>query len=284
MARQIVKDPKAKKRKRGKAAGNGDVAVRAKLPAARKSARNPTEQPLGPPDFLPHAGAPPFLLTGGSSPEFPAGLVTTSLSGAVIAALPWPQGLCPALEKQGKPARAVPARKTAPAAKTGANRKPRAKPPKAPSRAKPASLRQETGETAVHLLQADEPLVRTPSLRPPEQQSASLSDDRAPLSRPASLAPYRKGGVIAVIGFWLRDAGRWLGATTPRRKPAGRTKKRKPGPIMAHKPLLPVHPAPREESLAELRAENARLRLELEAMLAVQEERNAAAAAAASVP
>ena len=77
-----------------------------------------------------------------------------------------------------------------------------------------------------------------------------------PLPRSAALTPYRKTGLFGLIGSWLRIATRQAATGV-----AGSVRR----------PKLQANPRRQIDELAKLRAENARLRHQLEAMLSFQE-------------
>ncbi len=207
----------------------------------------------------------PFLRHEDFPPRFPSGLVRPQPLGAAITTMPWPAAPAPALKAEAikeKPATAKRKRATKvklakkPKLKTKAKVKTTAK--TAPKVRKPAKLRAiALPEPALALPKESEPLVSAvpaPDDRTPPPRSADLP-------RSAALAPYRKGGFLALISFWLRDTGRWLarGSAKPRGKPKPAARKTAPTP-----------PAPRPNEMALLRAENERLRLQLEAMMAMR--------------
>ena len=75
----------------------------------------------------------------------------------------------------------------------------------------------------------------------------------APLPRSASLAPYRKGGLIDAIGFWLRSKARVAAARLSASKALA-------------KRVAPAQFAPKDE-LTVLREENERLRLQIDGLM-----------------
>ena len=77
-----------------------------------------------------------------------------------------------------------------------------------------------------------------------------------PLPRSAALTPYRKTGLFGLIGSWLRIATRQAATGV-----AGSVRR----------PKLQANPRPQIDELAKLRAENARLRRQLDALLSFQE-------------
>ncbi len=89
--------------------------------------------------------------------------------------------------------------------------------------------------------------VRSPQSPPPEPL--------APLPRKASLAHYRKGGLIEAIGFWLRTATRRAKAKLGASKVLSQS----------------VEPANEASELAELKEENERLRRQLDALLTLSD-------------
>ena len=127
-----------------------------------------------------------------------------------------------------------------------------AKPRKSAPRRKPANA-------------ALPPAIALPSEVPaaPTEQLPITPLSITPLPRSASLAPYRKTGLFGLIGSWLRIATRQAtsGLAGSVRRPNMKPKARKPAGQFR---------APFDE-VAELRAENARLRSQLEALLALQE-------------
>lgn len=90
----------------------------------------------------------------------------------------------------------------------------------------------------------------------------------APLPRSVALAPYRKGGLLDLIGFWLRDASRRATARLLQGTGGKQESRRK-------RAWLPTRrrSTPSSDDFAALRAENERLRQQLEALLALQEGR-----------
>lgn len=144
---------------------------------------------------------------------------------------------------------------TAPIPKAKAKRKPRPKRPGKAARKAPAKL----AEVPVIALPArPEPLVAleaSPSpapLAPPPRRPIALPPHGpiAPLPRRRTLAPWRPAGLAAQLGQWLRDRA----AALTRR-------------VAATSAL-----APPEVELVRLRAENERLRLQIEALLALRPE------------
>ncbi len=133
----------------------------------------------------------------------------------------------------------------------------KAKPPVAKSRpAKPrkSAPRRKPANAALP------PAIALPSEIPAAPAEQLLI---TPLPRSASLAPYRKTGLFGLIGSWLRIATRQAtsGLAGSVRRPNMKPKARKPAGQFR---------APFDE-VAELRDENARLRSQLEALLALQE-------------
>ncbi len=150
------------------------------------------------------------------------------------------------------PPPAKPKRKSKPkrAPKPKATKRQKAKPaaPAAPVIALPAW--PEALVTMAHAAPAA-PLAPPPRLPLPPPQQQPARGPMRPLPRRRTLAPWRPGGLAAQIGFWLRERSRLLaGLLTPRRSQT---------------------PAP-EAELALLRAENERLRLQIEALLALRPE------------
>lgn len=100
-----------------------------------------------------------------------------------------------------------------------------------------------------------EPALFAEPVPPAEPVPARPATPIAPLPRKASLAPYRKGGLIEAIGFWLRTTARRtrakLGASTALAKSVG--------------------PANGASEIEQLRAENAQLRRQIDALLALNE-------------
>ena len=204
----------------------------------------------------------PFIRQIDFPPRFPSGLVRPQPLGAAITTMPWPAAVsAPAPEIEAAKQKPVtPRNKRAPKAKRakkpGLNTKAKTTAKAASKASKSAKLRvvsppeQVAGppEPAILRPRASEPLVSA---------AAPAPDDRTPLPRAASLAPYRKGGFLALITFWLRDTGRWM--TGSKARPKKRTRK-----------TAATRPAPRPNELALLRAENERLRLQLEALMAMR--------------
>ena len=77
-----------------------------------------------------------------------------------------------------------------------------------------------------------------------------------PLPRSAALTPYRKSGLFGLIGSWLRIATRQAASGI-----AGGMRR----------PKMTANSRPQIDELAELKAENERLRRQLEALLSFQE-------------
>ena len=132
-----------------------------------------------------------------------------------------------------------------------------------------APRRQSVAKSVVAKVGADAPALPLPDLETPLAGPALFAEPVAPadpvpappaapiapLPRKASLAPYRKGGLIEAIGFWLRTTARRakakLGAST----------------ALARS----VEPVTAESEIEELKAENERLRRQLEALLVLSD-------------
>jgi len=161
--------------------------------------------------------------------------------------------LAPPAESPPKPRqKAKPKGPAKRAAKPAARKRTRRKP--APRKAvKPKAVASRRPPAAAKI--AEPPAIPLPDLSTPFAEPATAPAPLAPLPRKASLTHYRKGGLIEAIGFWLR--------TTARRAKAK---------LGASKVLArPAEPAGGESTLEELKAENERLRRQLEALLALSD-------------
>lgn len=196
---------------------------------------------------------------GGTSaiPLIPAMLEAAEAEAGLILREPEPAA------KPRKAAKRKPAAKRArkPAArKTAAPKKPARKPAARKARPKAsasASARREAATeklaAALAVKLAETPAIPLPDLSTPLARTTAAPV--APLPRKASLAHYRKGGLIEAIGFWLRSAGRRFKAKLGASKALAETAK-------------PVSP---ERQIEELKAENERLRRQLDALLALSD-------------
>ncbi len=88
-----------------------------------------------------------------------------------------------------------------------------------------------------------------------------VTNTAAPLPRSASLAPYRKGGLIDAIGFWLRSKARVAAARLSASKALA-------------KRVAPVPAKPKDE-LTVLREENERLRLQINGLMRLEQAKKA---------
>ncbi len=159
--------------------------------------------------------------------------------------------------------------KTLAAAKAGTAKVAEAKPRK---RRAPASTK--TLAAAPESLQPDIPVAAAVVLALPQEAEplaippVQLTGD-IPLPRSVALAPYRKGSfldIVDMVGFWLRGASRRAATRLLARKP----RKKSARPRLAARPAE-HQPAARQDEVAALRADNERLRQQLEALLARQE-------------
>jgi hypothetical protein len=197
----------------------------------------------------PLASTPPFLLRQAEPalPAFPAdirvplhrGAVSYSIdhiySAATATAIAQP-GPPAKSDKSAKPKKPA-AKRTRPAKRTAAKRKPEA----ATQRAVPMP--------AIPLPQAPEPTAELDAIFPPRQ----------PLPRHRAPVPYGSGGLLGQLTSWLRDRSRRAAlllfppAAPPKRKVRARERTKLP-----------------PDEVTRLRAENERLRRQLEALLALQ--------------
>lgn len=154
----------------------------------------------------------------------------------LVSAKPDADALLVRPKRQSKQAAKPAPRKRSAARRTAANAQPKL--------AKPRAARQHKPAVA----------ALPPSISQPADWPATPAElpPITPLPRNASLAPYRKTGLFGLIDSWLRIAKRQAasGIAAGVRRPE----------------LKPKPPAPSDE-VAELRAENERLRRQLEALL-----------------
>lgn len=174
---------------------------------------------------------PPFMLQHGNPPAFPAGLIVPPPRGAVIATVPWPLLPVEASARSGaeKPKRV---RKAASSPKASGPRKPRkssvGKSRAVPGKAKaaPRAATQQptsiTQDTAIPMTNADlldralamqsetADATLPAAIQPPAPATPPPAAGATPLPRSRSLAHPRSHALLDVIGYWLRDAGRWL--------------------------------------------------------------------------
>ncbi len=116
---------------------------------------------------------------------------------------------------------------------------------------------------------APPPLIPPPVFRPNAAPPPPLPRRRAPV-------PWRAGGLFGLLAGWLQDGIRPIAALfAPKPKPkASRKGNRRFRTLPTNRPTNRV-PTPQEE-ISRLRAENERLRLQLEAVLALRERELAA--------
>ncbi len=173
---------------------------------------------------------PAFMLKSGNPPAFPAGLIVPPPRGAVIATVPWPAPaslesaliVLPAkpLRKPASARRSAPRKPRKP--RKSAARKPRAAPRRPKHAAQVASIAPDKQEATVPMLTADlldralamqatpEETAATAAPPPPAPAAPPLAAGVTPIPRSRAIAQHRSNALLDVIGYWLRDAGRWL--------------------------------------------------------------------------
>lgn len=234
-------------------------------------------------------------------PVFPADVTIARPLGPPIISISYPEEPAAGEATAEVPAKAAPkpARKRKAAAKPGAKtrkkkRKSAARPrSRAKGRAKAAKTsqartqsanpaeREQAAATAPDLSMAErQPAVEFTVPELPQEAATDLpfpqeagrltaavpaqADPEVPLPRSVALAPYRKGGLFDLIGYWLRDASRRAASRLLSGKTEKQPARRKRGWLSGRRS------SPSRENLAVLCAENDRLRSQIEALLALQ--------------
>lgn len=218
----------------------------------------PTARPA-----LPPAQAPAFLLRAPQA--FPADVIIPPHRGAVTqelaapaAAAPEPPALFAVPEKPAAPPRKkkAAAKRRKPAKRVRAVKGRGAK--KTGTATPSAAVAPTHGETIFAMPPLAEPLVDDRTPMPREVQ---------PLPRSRALARPPRGGMLGAIAQWIGSGLIWLIESGPR-----------PAPAKGMAPRQRAQQRASTDEMARLRAENENLRLQLEALLALQERRSAAPA------